>query len=205
MNDRKSASASRAFSYIGSPVSGKVRWLWWVSFQPLLFLILFLRDNFCCHRQGGLYLAHVTKTMISCSVNKMMISENKAEWENSVNMLIITHTEDVLTVMIVGALLLIINCPYLMELSKHFCIEYNVMTCINPIMTNALFLSTSVVHLLRLYSEKLRRADHCIIFFFYTSWLKHRKYALFSDPFSVSIWERCTSVVWNELISDIFF
>lgn len=92
-----------------------------------------------------------------------MISENKAEWENSVNMLIRTHTEDLLTVMIVGALLLIINCPYLMELS-----EYNVMTCINPIMTNALFLSTSVVHLLRLYSEKLRRADHCIIFF-YTS------------------------------------
>lgn len=136
-----------------------------MSFQPLLFLILFLRDNFCCHRRGGLYLAHVTKTMISCSVNKMMISENKAEWENGVNMIIITHTEDVLTVMIVGALLLIINCPYLMELSKHFCIEYNVMTCINPIMTNALFLSTSVVHLLRLYSEKLRRADHCIIFF----------------------------------------
>lgn len=165
MNGRKSASASRAFSYIGSPVSGKVQWLWWVSFQPLLFLILFLRDNFCCHRRGGLYLAHVTKTMISCSVNKMMISENKAEWENSVNMLIRTHTEDLLTVMIVGALLLIINFPYLMELSEHFCIEYNVMTCINPIMTNALFLLTSVVHLLRLYSEKLSRADHCIIFF----------------------------------------
>lgn len=93
-----------------------------------------------------------------------MISENKAEWENGVNMLIRTHTEDLLTVMIVGALLLIINFPYLMELSEHFCIEYNVMTCINPIMTNALFLLTSVVHLLRLYSEKLSRADHCIIF-----------------------------------------
>lgn len=55
----------------------------------------------------------------------MMISENKAEWENSVNMLIRTHTEDLLTVMIVGALLLIINFPYLMELSEHS--EQNIM------------------------------------------------------------------------------
>lgn len=92
-----------------------------------------------------------------------MISENEAEWEYSVNMLIITPTEDLLTVMILGALLLIINFPYLMELSEYFCIQYNVMTCIKPHYDEC----PVFVDICGAFTEvvlRLSRADHCISF-----------------------------------------